>query len=100
MPGLGPGVGVKNVHPGNGGRGQPFKQVAGVVIVDADILQPPLVNAGQELGNPVDEGLRADEAGLGAGRRPRHKMLAAAKADFQTDIRRGFALACARHRRK
>jgi hypothetical protein len=51
--------------------------------MQADVVDRPALDLRQHLGHAVDEGLDADEAEPGMGRRLAHEMLAAAEADLQ-----------------
>jgi hypothetical protein len=58
-----------------------------VAEMQTDIGKLALLDAGQRLGDGVDESIAADEAGAGVFRRLREQMLAPAETDFQPDFR-------------
>jgi len=57
-----------------------------VAIVNPDIVEAPLFDGGEKLGDAVDIGLAADEADARVGRGLPGEVLAAAEADLEPDI--------------
>ena len=84
---LRPRVGVEQIDARQRRVRQPVEQLRRVVVVDAQIGERRFGDRGHHLRHAVDEGLDADEADAGMGRRLVHQMLAAAEADLQADVR-------------
>jgi hypothetical protein len=83
---LGPGIGIEDENPRQRPRRQRFDQRACVAGPQADIVEPLFLDAGQRLGDAVDERLAADEADITMRPGLRQQMLAAAKADLEPDF--------------
>src|SRR5581483_11309059 len=89
VPLLWPRIGIKEVDLGERGGRQPVENVDGIAVEQADIAETELGNGGYGLGHSVQEGLDADEADIGVPGRRIDQMLAAAEADFETDLAHG-----------
>jgi hypothetical protein len=86
MPAFRPGVGIEQIQPGERAGRQPVEQMRGVAEKQTDIGKLVLLDAGQGLGDGIDESVAADEAGAGMLRRLRQEMLAATETDFHADF--------------
>ena len=65
-------------------------QQAGVVVMQADIIDAARVDQGEQAGQPIDERLAADQPDIGPGPGLGGKMLAGTEADFEPQgARRG-----------
>ena len=83
VPSLRPRIGIKQVDQRQRCIGQPVQQFAGVAEMQADILQPALVDRNERFGDGIDETIGADEGGAGMRLRLRYQMLRATKADLE-----------------
>ena len=80
---LGPGVRKQQKAAIDRRVRQGVDQRSGVVRMDADVVQPAVVDQVQQARHAVDERLAADDPDSGMLRRLPGKMLAGAKADFE-----------------